>query len=67
MSVLGKPTYSAPPGLHDDIVTACFLAWTAVLETQDRVFDVRFLEDLPKTALSIESWYSSLADENDDF
>lgn len=67
MSVLGKPTYSAPPGLHDDIVTACFLAWSAVLETQDRVFDVRFLEDLPKTALSIESWYSSLADENDDF
>lgn len=67
MSVLGKPTYSAPPGLHDDIVTACFLAWSAVLETQDRVFDVRFLEDLPKTALSLESWYSSLADENDDF
>lgn len=67
MSILGKPTYSAPPGLHDDIVTACFLAWSAVLETQDRVFDVRFLEDLPKTALSLESWYSGLADENDDF
>lgn len=67
MSVLGKPTYSAPPGLHDDIVTACFLAWSAVLETQDRVFDVRFLEDLPKTALSVESWYANLADENDDF
>lgn len=67
MSVLGKPTYSAPPGLHDDIVTACFLAWSAVLETQDRVFDVRFLEDLPKTALSLESWYSGLAEEQDDF
>lgn len=67
MSVLGKPTYSAPSGLHDDIVTACFLAWTAVLETQDRVFDVRFLEDLPKTELSMESWYSSFAEENEDF
>lgn len=67
MSVLGKPTYSAPSGLHDDIVTACFLAWSAVLETQDRIYDVRFLEDLPKTALSIENWYSDLADEHDDF
>jgi len=67
MSILGKPTYSAPPGFHDDIVTACFLAWSAVIETQDRVFDVRFIEDLPKTALSIESWYSAIADEDNDF
>lgn len=67
MSLLGKPTYSAPAGLYDDIVTACYLAWSAVLETQDRVFDIRYIEELPNTPISVETWYSELADDNDDF
>jgi Terminase RNaseH-like domain len=63
---LGKPVYGAIPGQHDDIVTACFLAWSAYMETRDIDFEVLDLDDLSgaKAALvdpdSIEGLYHEL-------
>lgn len=73
---LGKPVYGAIPGQHDDIVTACFLAWSAYLETREREFNILDLDDVAgATKLitdpdTIEGWYRTLiedGDENDDF
>lgn len=69
---LGKPVYGAISGAHDDIVTACFLAWAAFLETQERDFNVFDLEELEKSnALvvdpdSIEGWYRQLIGDGDE-
>lgn len=69
---LGKPIYSAIPGQHDDIVTACYLAWSALLETQGSNMDVTDTDTLldegsPKNRDTIESWYASLIEEDEDF
>lgn len=68
---LGKPIYGAILGQHDDIVTACFLAWSAYIETQDVDYDVVDLDELmSKTASekdTIESWYRELLDDEDEF
>lgn len=70
---LGKPIYGAIAGQHDDIVTACFLSWSAYLETQDRNYTVYDLDDLSTSKEdndpdSIEGYYQSLIqDDGDDF
>jgi hypothetical protein len=46
-SDLGNMIYQAGEGYHDDIVFSCCLGISACMEFSDRVFEVRFLEDLP--------------------
>ena len=68
---LGRPVYGAISGKHDDIVTACFLAWSAYLETRERDFQVHDLDDLATRTDevdpdSVEGWYRGMIEENDD-
>lgn len=61
----GNFRYSAPTGMHDDIVCALMIANSAVKEyTSD--FKLRFMEDLPDDKLTLAKWYSDLKAESDD-
>jgi hypothetical protein len=61
---LGNARYSAPSGMHDDIVSSLMLANMAAQEySQD--FRLNFLEDLPDKKMTVENWYKDLADEDD--
>ena len=63
---MGLPKYGAVDGEHDDIVTACMLAWSAVCEMKERSYTVRFLDDLQASKSSpLESWYSDLSEDED--
>lgn len=63
---MGLPKYGAINGEHDDIVTACMLAWSAVCEMRERNYTVRFLDDLGTSKASpLESWYSDLNDDEE--
>ncbi len=69
---LGKPVYGAISGQHDDIVTACYLAWSAYLETQGQDMTVTDTDELLDEGFkpgkdTIESWYASLIEDNEDF
>ena len=60
---LGNARYSAPSGMHDDIVSSLMLANMAAQEySQD--FKLNFLEDLPQQKMTVDSWYKDLADED---
>lgn len=68
---LGKPVYGAMSGYHDDIITAIMLAWSAVLEARDQSFDVLDFDSLKKQSGqidkdTIEGWYQTLIEDNDD-
>jgi hypothetical protein len=72
---LGKPKYGAVPGENDDVVTACFLAWSAVDEYRSRSFELRILEELtdpkkkedePVTVESYYNWLREDAEEDED-
>jgi hypothetical protein len=67
---IGLPKYEAAEGEHDDIVTACYLAYSLVAEMRDRRFDVVSLDDLPKSVSlnddSLESFYFGQHNENDE-
>jgi hypothetical protein len=60
---LGNARYSAPAGLHDDIVSSLMLANSAAEEYAGE-FKLHFLEDLPTTKLTVDKWYADLADED---
>lgn len=60
---LGNARYSAPSGLHDDIVSSLMLAYFAAHEYSSE-FKLHFLEDLPTKKMTIEKWYADLADED---
>lgn len=60
---LGNARYSAPPGLHDDIVSSLMLGFSAAQEYSGE-FKLHFLEDLPNEKMSVDKWYQDLADEN---
>jgi hypothetical protein len=59
---LGTPRYSAPGNLHDDIVSSLMLAYAAAKEYSAE-FKLSFLEDLPNTKMSVDSYYNDLMDE----
>lgn len=61
---LGNARYSAPTGLHDDIVSSMMLANCAAQEYSTE-FRLHFLEDLPKSKLSVDKWYADLASDED--
>ena len=60
---LGTARYSAPSGMHDDIVCSLMLAYSACKEYRAD-FKVRFVEDLPNEKFTVERWYTDLADED---
>ena len=64
---LGTMKYAAPSGLHDDIVSSLFLGYAAILEFTNIDFSVKIAEDLKSHDLSVEKWYQTLIEENDDF
>lgn len=61
---LGNARYSAPSGMHDDIVSSLMLANSAAQEYSSD-FTLHFLEDLPKKKQTVESWYNDLIDDLD--
>jgi hypothetical protein len=61
---LGTARYSAPSGMHDDIVSSLMLANAAAREYSSE-FKLHFLEDLPTTKMSVEKWYADLASDED--
>jgi len=61
---LGNARYSAPQGLHDDVVSSLILANVAIQE-YGTDFKLNFLEDLPKQKQTVESWYRDIIDEDD--
>lgn len=60
---LGNARYSAPSGMHDDIVSSLMLGFVAAQEYSQE-FKLHFLEDLPKEKVTLDKWYSDLADED---
>lgn len=62
----GNMRYQAAMGLHDDIVFSLCLANQAATEFAGSGFEVRFLEELGKTDLNLDRYYSDLIDDNDD-
>lgn len=62
---LGTMRYAAALGHHDDIVSALMLANSAVQEMRGG-FEIRYLEDLPKTKLTIDRYYDELIQEIED-
>jgi len=60
---LGTARYSAPSGMHDDIVSSLMLAHVAATEYSSD-FRLHFLEELPNTKLTIEKWYADIAEED---
>ncbi len=62
---LGTARFSAPLGMHDDIVSMLMLVYSAVKEYRAE-FKVRFLEDLPKEKFTIDRWYAEIAEEEFD-
>lgn len=64
---LGLPKYGAISGEHDDVVTSCMLAYSALTEIVDRSFEVRFVDSLNEEPQSgMEAWYRNLLDEQDE-
>lgn len=64
---LGNMKYSAPEGMHDDIVSSMMLGYSAASEYANSELDVKILEDFKKSddSLTIENFYSSLNDYED--
>lgn len=60
---LGTMKYSAPVGMHDDIVTSLYLGWSALVEHNPNGFDVQFVDSLKLD--NIESYYDSLIEDDD--
>lgn len=56
---LGNARYSAPAGLHDDIVSSLMLSYSAAREYSAE-FKLQFLEELPSSKLTVEKWYNDL-------
>jgi len=61
----GNFKYSAPTGMHDDIVSSLMLANSAIQEYASD-FKLQFLEDLPDSKLSVDKWYTDLKMDSDD-
>jgi len=61
----GNFKYSAPSGMHDDIVSSLMLANNGVQEYAAD-FKLQFLEDLPNNKLSVDKWYNDLKSDTDD-
>jgi hypothetical protein len=61
----GTMRYSAPIGMHDDIVSSLMLANDAVQEMRGG-FEIRALEELPKSHLSLDKFYGEMIQEIED-
>ena len=61
---LGNARYSAPQGLHDDIVSSLMLGFCAAKEYSSE-FRLQFLEELPQSKMTVAKWYMDLAQNED--
>jgi len=67
LSLLGKPRYNAPAGLHDDIVSSMLLGWSACLEYASSDLEIKIVEDTAKSdMIDIESYYNKIQREAED-
>jgi len=65
-SASGNFIYGAPAGKHDDAVSALMLMNTALIDYGNRDYQVRMMEDLPKTELALSplaAFYRDLMDD----
>lgn len=64
---LGKMKYSAPSGMHDDIVSSMMLGFAAVNEFGVKsALDVRSIDDLEIEQTDVNSWYNEMIEEDED-
>lgn len=67
---MGLPKYEGADGENDDIVTACYLAYSLVAEMRDQRLEVMTLDDLHNTVQlhddSLESFYFGMNNEEED-
>lgn len=61
----GRFKYSAPDGMHDDIVSSLMLANSGIQEYAAE-FKLQFLEDLPDTKMNVDKWYNDLKVDSED-
>jgi hypothetical protein len=61
---IGNMKYSAPDGLHDDIISSMILGWSCALEYVEGEMSVKFTDELrPKPA---EGWVRTIREELED-
>jgi|GEM_PF-1716771 len=65
VSEAGNMKYSAPSGMHDDLVIGLALALSAAEEFSTKAMNLRFLEDLPNTKLSMDDYYNDMIEDTD--
>lgn len=66
-SDIGTMKYSAPAGMHDDIVSSMILGWLAVTEYSEGQLDLRIVEELASTKNEYADWLNNSYDEPEDF
>ena len=64
-SLSGNMKYAGATGSHDDIVCSLLLSHSAYQEYAGNT-QIRFLDELPTTKLSIDSFYKDLMEDSDD-
>jgi hypothetical protein len=63
----GLMKFSAPEGMHDDIVSAMILGWKAVLEYSEHELSVRTVETLSDDKLlTVADWYAEIDQQHDE-
>lgn len=62
---IGSMKFSAPSGMHDDIVSSMILGWAAVSDYSTSEMSVRIIEELQKTAIDTPNWVHDY-DENEE-
>lgn len=62
-NALGHLSYNAPKGQHDDIVSMLMLGNAALAEYSGKGMEVRVLEEIGTTKLSLDKWYNELLED----
>lgn len=64
----GLMKFSAPEGMHDDIVSSMILGWKGVLEYSDHEMSVKTVENLGSKSelLTVADWYKELEQQHDE-
>lgn len=63
---LGMMKFSAPKGMHDDIVSSMILGWSAVSDYSTSEMSVKIIEELKKNEKPDENWLHDYIDDDDD-
>lgn len=63
---IGNMKYSAPQGLHDDIIASMILGWSCAQDYMDSEMAVKFVEELPKQQTAELGWMRQIREELED-